>query len=223
MLNFDEMIDKHITREFRAKEQGRYYPSEIGGCLRKVWYSYKDPKPVHLDLQKIFEVGNILHDFVAQVLSSERNPEVELIKSEMPFKIEMKGFLISGRIDDLLLVKASGKEILVEVKSTANLDYVDGPKPENEMQLQLYMHATGVHNGILLYIDKRNLKTKVFTVPFKEVIAAEALDRFNKLHNFLSQNNLPEAEGRFSREEEIGWMCDKCDWRSHCYKDTPEK
>ncbi|MFQ6009580.1 MAG: PD-(D/E)XK nuclease family protein [Candidatus Aenigmatarchaeota archaeon] len=222
MLNFDNLIDKHISRELRAKQEGRYYPSEIGSCMRKVWYSYKDPRPIRVDLQKIFEVGNILHDFVAEVLRSEKNPEVELLKSELPFKISMNSFTISGRVDDLLLVKASGRQLLVEVKSTSRIDFVTEAKPENVMQLQLYMHATGVHNGVLLYIDKRNLKTKSFTIPFNEGVAAIALNRFNELHKHLTEEILPEAEARASRKEDIGWMCRMCDWRERCFKDTPE-
>ena len=190
--------------------------------MRKVWYSYKDPKPVQLDLQKIFEIGNILHDFVAEVLRSEKNPEIELIESEVPFKIEMKGFMVSGRIDDLLLVKASGKKVLVEVKSTGALEYVHEAKPENVMQLQLYMHATGVHNGILLYIDKRNLKTRSFVVPFNEGQAAIALDRFNQLHKYLTENSAPEPEARATRKEDLNWMCRMCDWRERCFKEIPD-
>ena len=222
MLDFNKMIENHIHREFRAKQEGRYYPSEIGSCMRKVWYSYKDPRPVQAELQKIFELGNIQHDFVADVLKSEKNPEIELLEEELPFKLDIKDFLVSGRIDDLLLVKASGRKLLVEVKSTSNIDFVDGPKPENAMQLQLYMHAIGVHDGILLYIDKRNLKTKAFIIPFSEGIAALAIDRFMQLHNHLKSGKMPEPEARASRRDEIGWMCKMCDWKERCFKDTPD-
>ena len=43
-INFNKLIDKYLVREYKPKEIGRYYPSEIGSCLRKVWYSYKNPK-----------------------------------------------------------------------------------------------------------------------------------------------------------------------------------
>ena len=164
MLDFDRLIEQHIRREVTPKNHGRYYPSEIGGCLRRVYYSYTVPKPVKMDLQKIFEVGNIMHDFIAEVLRSEKNPEVKLIDSELPFKLEMNGFLSSGRIDDLLLVTTSGKKLLVEVKSTSNVEMVDEPKEDNVMQLQLYMHVMGVHDGVLLYVDKRNLMTRSFVI-----------------------------------------------------------
>ena len=92
------MIDNHLHKENRPKEIGRYYPSEIGTCMRKVWYSYKFPMETNPELLKVFELGNILHDFVVQVLQSEKNPEVELLKYEFPFKVEIDDFLISGRV-----------------------------------------------------------------------------------------------------------------------------
>ena len=105
MIDFDRLIDQHLHREFRPKEIGRYYPSEIGMCLRKLWYSYKYPKEVEADLVKVFEAGNILHNFIVDVLKSDRTPEVELLESEFPFELKMQDFVVSGRIDDLLLLK----------------------------------------------------------------------------------------------------------------------
>ena len=166
MINFDEMIDNHLKREHRAKGIGRYFPSEIGTCMRKIWYTYKYPMDVRPELLKIFEVGNIMHDFVVEVLKSEKNPHIELLKSEFPFKEQIEDFLISGRIDNLILVKADNKNILVEVKSTKSIDYVHEASPHNIVQLQLYMHFIGIHDGMLLYIDKRDLRTRIFEIKY---------------------------------------------------------
>ena len=62
MINFDQMIDNHLHKENRPKEIGRYYPSEIGTCMRKVWYSYKFPMETNPELLKVFELGNIQTD-----------------------------------------------------------------------------------------------------------------------------------------------------------------
>jgi CRISPR/Cas system-associated exonuclease Cas4 (RecB family) len=222
MLNFDRLIEQHIQKEVRPKNHGRYYPSEIGTCMRKVYYSYTIPRPIKIDLQKIFEVGNIMHDFIAEVLRSEKNPEVKLLDSELPFKLDMKDFVISGRIDDLLLITASDKKLLVEVKSTSNVEMVDEPRDENVMQLQLYMHVMKIHDGVLLYVDKRNLLTRSFTIAYDEDQAAEALNRFLLLHRALNERALPEPEGRTTRKGSIGWMCKGCEWREECCAATPE-
>jgi len=219
MIDFNKMIDNHLRKEYRPKGIGRYYPSEIGLCMRKTWYSYKFPQEVQPDLVKVFEVGNIMHDFVVEVLKSEKNPEVELLKSEFPFHYELDDFLISGRIDNLILVKIQSKNVLVEVKSTGNVDLVEQAAPHNVVQLQLYMHALGVHDGILLYIDKRNLKSKVFVVPYSEEEANKILDRFRALNRHLKDDTLPEPESRSSQK--TLWMCRLCEYRERCYKETP--
>ncbi len=110
MIDFDKLVDQHIAREFKPKQIGRYYPPEVGTCIRKVWYSYKYPQEIDPKPRRIFEVGDILHGFVIEVLKSEKNKDVELLQSEMPFKIPMEDFIISGRVDDLVQVEVFREE-----------------------------------------------------------------------------------------------------------------
>lgn len=219
MVDFDKVIDAFLKREYRPKGLGKYYPSEAGLCLRKTWYSYKYPSETEPDLLKVFEMGNIVHDFVVQVLKSEKSPDVSLLESEFPFKVDVEDFQISGRVDNLIKVKASGKIMLVEVKSTKDLKYVKEASPHNINQLQLYMHFTGVHNGILLYIDKGNLKTKTFDIPYSEEEALKIIERFKTLHKHLKEKTLPEPEAR--AHEKLNWMCKLCEYRERCEKDSP--
>ena len=220
MIDFDELIDQHIRRESKPKGIGKYYPSEAGSCMRKVFYSYKYPSEIDPDLRKIFEIGNIIHDFVVEVLKSEKNQQVELLQSEFPFKEPIEDFIISGRIDNLIKIKASGEVYLVEVKSTKGLNWVEEAAPHNVQQLQLYMHFTGVHNGILLYIDKTNLKSKIFEIDYSQDEAEKIIERFKKLHSHLKKDTIPEAEARAHKE--ANWMCRYCEYKERCEKDTPK-
>jgi CRISPR/Cas system-associated exonuclease Cas4 (RecB family) len=214
MINFDEMIDNFLFRESRPKKEGRYYPSEIGSCLRKVWYSYRYPQELKPDLIKIFEVGNIMHDFITEVLKSERNPHIELLKAELPVKTEIDDFTISGRIDDLLLIKENGKSILVEVKSVKSVAYQQRPSHNHIMQLQFYMFVTNIHSGILLYIDKTTLQTKAFEINYDEATGRQIIERFRRLHNALKNNKLPPDEAKLL--DEMNWMCRFCEYREKC-------
>ena len=214
MIDFDKMIDNHLSREFRPKQEGRYYPSEVGSCIRKIWYSYKYPKEVKPDLIKIFEVGNIMHDFITEVLKSEKNPHVELLKSEVPFRLEIEDFIVSGRIDDLLLIRENGESVLVEVKSTKNVEYQNQPAHHHVMQLQFYMYSTNVHSGIVLYVDKNTLKTKAFEIDYNEETAKQIIERFKKLHESLKNNRLPPDEAKLAKE--LNWMCRFCEYSDKC-------
>ncbi len=216
MIDFDKLIDQHLEREHKPKGIGRYYPSEIGKCMRKLWYSYKYPKKVEPDLLKVFELGNIIHDFIARVIKSEKTPEVKLLEEEYPVVMAVDDFVISGRVDDLMLVIASGKKYLIEVKSSRNIDYVKSPQKTHETQLQFYMHSTGVKNGIILYVDKRDLRTKAFEINYSEEEAKKIIERFRKIHRTLKQNELPEPEAK--QIQEWNWMCKYCEYADMCEK-----
>lgn len=215
-IDFNSMIDNHLAREHYPKKMGRYYPSEIGRCLRKIWYSYKYPKEVKPDLLKIFELGNILHDFVVEVLKSEKNPNVELLKYELPVKMDMGDFTISGRVDDLILLKDKGENVLVEVKSIKNIAYAKNPQSSHKTQLQFYMHASNVHKGMLLYIDKTTLQSKVFPINYNEEEAVQIVKRFDVLHDYLMNNKLPASEAK--DDADTKWMCKYCEYTDRCEK-----
>lgn len=219
MIDFNNLINNYLKRELRIKTIGRYYPSEAGSCLRKVYYSYKIPKETEQDLIKIFQVGHMFHDFIEDVLKSEKTPEIELLESEVPFKIEEEGFIISGRIDNIILVKLDNKKVLLEIKSTSSLKYTEEPNDRDVMQLQLYMHHTKIHNGMILYLEKNTLQAKWFNVDYNENIAGETIERFKILDKYLVNNQLPEPEARIDIEKE--WMCKNCNYREECYRDTP--
>ena len=217
MIDFNKLIDQHIAREQKPKKIGRYYPSEIGKCIRKTWYSYNHPHVVEPELLKIFEAGNLMHDFVADVLRSEKTPEVELLKVEMPLRFENEQFVVSGRIDDVILLKMEGRLVLVEVKSTKNISFVKRADRAHEMQLQFYMRASGIYNGIILYIDKTNLQTKMFEIKFDEKNGNQIIERFESLHKHLTEKKLPVAEAKQSVD--MKWMCRFCEYKERCDED----
>lgn len=216
MFDFNKMVEKHIEREHKPKTVGKYYPSEIGSCIRKLWYSYKYPLKVEPDLLKIFEVGNILHGFVTEVLKSEKNKEVKLLKSEFPFKMHEKDFEVSGRVDDLLLIKSDSKQLLVEVKSTKNVEHIKSPQSHHRTQLMFYMYALQIHDGIILYVDKSNLQSKSFEVKFDNDEAEKILEKFSELHKDLKDEILPIDEAK--KNVDMMWMCNYCEYKSKCDK-----
>ena len=66
---------------------------------------------------KIFKVGFMMHDFVAEVLRSEKTPEVRLLESETPFRLDIGDFIVSGRVDDILLLEVENKKLLDKLTS----------------------------------------------------------------------------------------------------------
>jgi len=214
MIDFNELISNYLSRETREKKVGRYYPSECGSCLRKVWYSYKNPKEVDKELMKVFEMGNIIHGFIVEAIKSEKNPHVELIETEAPFQFREGNITVSGRIDDVVLVKLNGKKYIVEVKSTAGLKWTNEPTESHVFQLQLYLHNKKIEDGIILYIEKNTLQCKPFEVKYDEEKAQEAINRIKALHQFLVEDVMPEPEAK--TKEKMQWQCKMCQYEKEC-------
>lgn len=215
-IDFDELIDKYLYREARAKTIGRYYPSEVGQCIRKSWFSFKMPKPMEPHVTKIFEAGNLLHGFIVDVLRSDKTPEVTLIESESPLKMKVDDFEISGRIDDIIRLEHNGEKALVEVKSTKSIEFLREPSEQYLMQLQFYMHSTGIHRGFVLYVEKNTLKSKSFSVNYDKELADTIIKRFKALHLSLTNNSIPYAEAKQTRKN--SWMCNYCLYKKECDK-----
>lgn len=164
---------------------------------------------------KIFEIGNILHEFIIQVFKSEKNiNSIKFLESEFPFKLNQKDFTISGRLDDVLVAKEDNRKMIIEVKTVRDIRSTLKPNKHHVMQLQFYMHATGINDGVVLYIDKMNLKTKAFEIQYDEKHSLDILKRFSTLHELLKKDVLPIDEAKQSKE--TIWMCNMCEYRAKC-------
>lgn len=215
MIDFDKLIDQYLYREKYQQKIGWYYPSQIGQCMRKVWLGFKEPKETEPELIKVFHSGNIIHEFITKVLESDKTPDIKLLETEIPFKVERKGFTISGRADNIFLVRAENKVFLLEVKSIKSITkHLVKPQTPHMMQIQLYMQALSVPNGIILYIDKTNLKTRAFEVSFSQAEVDKALERFDTLHESLTSGKMPGPEAIGNKEME--YMCVNCEYKDKC-------
>ncbi|MBI2084217.1 MAG: PD-(D/E)XK nuclease family protein [Candidatus Aenigmarchaeota archaeon] len=167
------------------------------------------------DRLKIFEVGNLLHDFVMHVFKNEKNADkIKFLESEIPIKKDFKDFMVSGRLDDVVIAVEDGRKMIIEVKSVADIRRADTANKNHVMQLQFYMHATGIKDGIILYIDKKNLKTRAFEIPYDEMHSMDIIKRFRVLHELLVKDVLPIDEAK--RNDDMNWMCNMCEYRSKC-------
>ena len=219
MIDFNELTDSYFKKELSIKSIGRYYPSEAGQCLRKSYYSFINPKEIGLELTKIFQAGNILHDFVCKVFESDKNPDVELLEAETPFEIPVDDFIISGRIDNLIKLKNEDKKVLVEVKSTKMLSMMPSPNESHVMQLQLYLHAREMEEGAILYVEKNTLQSKTFPIKRDPKQYEQIISRFKKLHAHLKESTTPSPEARLKEEKK--WMCRYCAYKNECFEETP--
>jgi len=217
-VDFNKLIERHLEHENRPKKVGSYYPSEAGSCMRKAWYSYKHPQPTDPKKGKYFFLGNMLHDFMAEVLENPVNTEVKLLEKEVSLKIPQPNFVISGRLDDIFMLTADGRKFILEVKSTGqSFEWMKEPQEAHVMQLQLYMHAHEIKEGIILYLDKSSLESKWFHLRHDCAVAEAVIARFAELDKHLKEEKLPEPEAK--QKPKWSWMCKYCEYLDRCNTD----
>ncbi len=137
--------------------------SSIGSdCLRQIWYEFKHDEAtvVPNQLQRTWDIGKILEDFVIGLLVSAGIPIIrphadnnylEFQESKMPF--------FKGHCDALIL---EPKRIL-EVKTAKDSSFIlfvkHGLKKWNlryYAQLQSYMGMSGIHEAYIIVLNKDN-------------------------------------------------------------------
>jgi hypothetical protein len=135
----------------------------------------------------------------------------------IPFKVEVMGLRISGRIDGL-----TKKHELIECKSaygTAFFNSVNkAPKPEHLCQIILYLACLGLDIVIIPYLCRDNTSKRAgYRMSKKEIeetgiTAIGVLARWKQLQQFLNEKKEPPRD-----YEKTGWQCRCCVYRSHCY------
>ena len=209
------IIDEYLNEESRPKKIGSYYPSEIGMCIRRSYYSYFIQKPTETTALRIFALGNKVHEFIAKALKESES--LTIAEEEKPIRIGYKDeeteFMIYGRIDDYVETK-NGKKIIIEAKSTGDITKVTGPDPKHKMQISLYLAAQPADYGLLVYADKKNLEIKQFKIEYNEEEYKKVIQRFKDLDYHLRNKLLPPAEYYFDNKKV--WECKYCPFYQEC-------
>ncbi len=191
------------------REEGVYYPSAIGTCLRKQYYIYTVERRPSSEKLAIFATGKGVHKAVAEALSASGIVKVE--SEEVETKLDVsKEVQLRGRMD-ILVVEVNGERVVVEVKSTSRLP--ENPYENHLLQLQTYLHAAELERGALLYWDKRTGRIKAFEVKRDEKYLAKVAERALILHEYLKKGSPPPKEAVI---ENRLWECDLCEYNDIC-------
>jgi len=195
-------------RDDHPQRTGVFYPSYIAHCLRKQYYTYtlgEEPTPETL---AVFATGRGVHDAVAEALGAAAS--VRVLSAEQEVTLNLDGVALSGRAD-VVLAEVAGRRAVVEVKSASRLP--DAPYPHHAFQLQLYLSALGVEDGVLLYWDKRTGILRAFDVKRDPAYVGRAAERAMTLTQHLADGTPPPREALLSGGL---WECAYCPYRSEC-------
>lgn len=223
MSKIDEIIDKHLEREEKKRKVGVYFCSEIPYCMRRTWYSYKVNRPYPPETKRVFERGNVYHEWLAKIFSKSTIVKSTEAEARLIIPDPQTGIVIRGRVDDFITIEDGGKRYVCEIKTTADISYTTAVSKHHLYQITPYLLIDYDDEGKplpgkVIYIDSRNLSIKEFNVEFDLKILQKILQRARKLHNHLLENSLPEAESKGINEDK--WLCRYCLYADLCGKNV---
>ena len=195
-----------------------FHPSQISGCLRKLFYHFIDAEPdkkkgdpkserilgnghgVHYRLQKDFyKMGVLKHHY---------KEEPRIMNWDM---------LVVGHTDGDMAGEFDGH--LLEIKSINNDGFMplSVPKGDHVEQGHCYMEGLGRDWIIFYYENKDKQLTKEYFYKKDPRIVSLLKDRFKYIQDCIINREEPEKEGKAPS----AYICKRCDYKTVCHKSEP--
>lgn len=210
-----EIIDKfYLDKEKYKKDQTSFHVSEAGRCPRQIFFKFKNAprKEFEASFLRLFDHGEHMHRLIMRPLLSTR--DIHVVASEVDIPPQE---IVSGRADAVL---SDGKELYVlDIKSMNSIVFrtLMGPKEENVLQLQLYLHFFKIPKGLLLYVDKDRLGLKEFLVIHDSKICESLLSELAILKKQIEENTVPTRMPTYPSN----WQCQYCQYKEVCRMGEP--
>ena len=213
----NNIIDQHLANKPKhTKHPHTYYPSSVSNCLRKQYYTMKDPQEHEPKTLRVFEAGNLIHDWITKVLVE--SPDVELKAEERSFTLTIPDSeaVIHGRLDNMIRLKGDEDDVIIDVKSTKTLDFItDQPNQDHVNQVMLYLKAFRVQRGAILYVEKNTLATRTHEFQYDPEAYNKLIDRVKRLDQLIQEDQLPGKNTDPAQK----WKCRFCPYTKKCDQD----
>ena len=217
-----ENLEQVVKSEFAAKnkqegkprEVGKYYPSEVFNCKRKIFYNwyYYDEREEPLPLG-LFSMGKAAEEALFKIVKEYYGDRIE---SQRGFKLDITDRVrIQGYTDFVLLDENGRVKKVWEIKSVGVLyDKKKEVSLPHRGQLTCYLKAMKCLDGAVVYIERGNIeKIKEFEVPFDFNFWERIVSYFKTLNMFIETNTLP------PQQPEENWECNYCPFKKKCTED----
>jgi len=183
----NEKSEKHIS-------SGKFPISSVGSCWRKKYLELKGlyKEEFSEETLRLFDIGNLIHRQITKELIEKEGKEFHLVASEVSIPNHK---YISGRMDNIISI--NGKNTIVDTKSAGvwvmnSLKDGEDCDENYKNQVLLYMHFTGIHKGILLFVGKAKGELEEVEVKYDKYkakkLVQEIIDFF---HNYVEKDIEP--------------------------------
>lgn len=213
---FRELLLQRVDVFGNEREDG-LHPSQIARdpyCLRRHKLELRYGSAVTPELQLLFNIGHMLHNFYRDTYF----PEIFDKEKRICFYLD-DAIKVVGSIDGKVMV--DDKPFLVEIKSTGSEAWkmFRRPKSTHINQMQLYMYAEQLQHGFLIYINKDTGDIKEWIVDYDASLVDELLDLIREINEVEQKNELPAAHKKCTPSSV---MRSQCPFNERCFPNTTE-
>jgi len=185
VLDFEKIlmgIARKDDGKFHAKVPNKFSPTELSGCMRNAYYSRQFPENYSDGTYLNFLMGNIMHELFQDNITMKHKDgllkeilgdNISYVEHEKAFhyllpleKTNNKRIVISGRLDTIVYLKDNPTPIVIDYKTTRAIKWNEkAPKDAHVAQLNYYLGCMLSDYGILVYINKPDMRIVQHTVP----------------------------------------------------------
>lgn len=202
--------------------------SDAGKCIRAVTYSLRnieESDPFTADSLANFLIGHAAEDVYADILKAAG---AEFVREEY-VSIPAGATVVTGR-KDFDGVRLLWGGAIVELKTTSSramsfmLKKGERGKDAHRRQLNLYLYATGMNAGYLVYVVKDATKGEpifhAWLVERDDAQANNDLMALSLAKQIADTNELPAIPQDFKQS---AFPCTYCSWRTRCWLEASIK
>lgn len=189
-------------------------------CRLNAYFNIIHHRPADPQSLRRFAAGRVLEEWwVYDVL--KQTPTVRVVETQVPAYYISEEFAIHGRAD-IVCQHDNGVLRVHEVKTAKTCYWMRSPKPEHVLQLQWYLNALGIEEGVLDYLDKTVLLHGLNPRrPHDDVVVDRSFPVSRDRDAFTGLI----ADGRRLWKQWVdetppspcpGWLCDYCSYTDIC-------
>ena len=159
-------------------------------------YKQAQGEQVPQNLIRIFEEGNAIHEKWQRLFIRGGLCKAE----DLDFSKFYDEYEVGYTPDAILTI--NGEKYVVEIKSVNTYQFMKMTNhPTAKKQVNMYMHFTGIHKGIILCEDKNTQQFKVFLVTYDPDVVAPYIERLEAVKYYKQ---------RVFEEGKMVKRCDQC-------------
>jgi len=226
----DEKVEKRSEKGSHIeKEPFTFHPSQLGYCKRQAYLSKLGIKKHDNKTLRIFEVGNLFHEYIQHLIKESDNENRFEIEKPLTTEVPSTNNITLVGHCDLFDNKLN---IVYDFKTRKNWNYFEPPEERHMIQLHLYQYmlwrkllnndgidkSDSIH-GQVVYICKSDMEIRQypknnlesFNPQIKSLesydLAKSALEKANDIGLEIEENGLPTCKSEIPFSHCECWVC----------------